>query len=368
MKKRISFFLAFVMLLSLLTGCGGGQKPATSPANPATTETKKEEAKTDATAEARVFRLATQNPETNPTTIVMREFARMVEEKSNGTMKIEIYPDAQLGSEENVMQQVLTGTLDMAPISSPVLGNVVPEAGIFAFPFLFYNFDVVTSVCKDAEFKEELFSAIMEQTGCQALSFTQATGRGVSSTKRPIRTASDLEGLKIRTMGSPILVDTFNELGATSTSVAWKEVYTALQQGMIDGEDSTILANMEMGFIDYNKYFTELDEFFQNLILIVSPGTWSSLTAEQQQILIDCGAAADDFGFNLSYEKKLEAVEKCKKEHPDFVIIDDLTPEEKATFVDKVAPVWDKYKESVNVEFFEFAKGISQKYYDELIG
>ena len=124
MKKLLSAALALLMALSMLTACGSG-------------DTVPEEASGGSEDEVLTLRTCTQSPDTNINTIVTRYFAERVSELSEGKMEIEVYINAELGSEQSVMEQVLTGTLEMAPISTSLLANVVPETGIYSLPFLF---------------------------------------------------------------------------------------------------------------------------------------------------------------------------------------------------------------------------------------
>lgn len=365
MKKNISMILAVAMLIGMLAGCSGSKPEASSAAAPAPTASAASEAASDAAAPAPegqiLVRIATQMAADNNTTIAMNVFGDYVMEKTNNAVKVEVYPNSQLGAEDIVMQQVLTGTLEMSPISSAVLSTVVPEVNIFSFPFLFNDLDTYIDMCWDEGFRERIFNAVEERTGCKTLGFTIGIGRGVSNTKREIRTVDDMKGLKIRTIGSPIIIDTFNSFGATATNVPWKEVYTALQQGLVDGEDSSVIANLDQKFIESNKFYTQLDTMFQNHLLVVSSELWNKLTPEQQQIFVEAGVKADEYGFECSRTDIKDSYERAAKEYPDFKITSDLTPEEKQTFVDACRPVWDKYKPEVGEDLFNYTYDLMQK-------
>ncbi|MGI5966727.1 MAG: TRAP transporter substrate-binding protein, partial [Anaerotruncus rubiinfantis] len=225
----------------------------------------------------------------------------------------------------------------------------------------FNDLDTYIDMCWDEGFRERIFNAVEERTGCKTLGFTIGIGRGVSNTKREIRTVDDMKGLKIRTIGSPIIIDTFNSFGATATNVPWKEVYTALQQGLVDGEDSSVIANLDQKFIESNKFYTQLDTMFQNHLLVVSSELWNKLTPEQQQIFVEAGVKADEYGFECSRTDIKDSYERAAKEYPDFKITSDLTPEEKQTFVDACRPVWDKYKPEVGEDLFNYTYDLMQK-------
>lgn len=359
MKKVLSLVLSLAMLFSL-TACGGGNTSTKDTEQSVQTETTDD--KTPTTTETRVLKVATQNLTTSVNYISYQAFSDNLYEKTNGRYKLEIYPNGELGTEETCLQQVLTGTLDMLPVSVSTLGNVVDECNIFSFPFMIESYDAFVDLAMDEEFRASQAEAIKEQTGCQFLGFGYAVGRGVGNSKREVRTADDLKGLKIRTLGNPIIVDTYNAFGATATSVPFKEVYTALQQNMIDGEDSTVSSNLDQRFCEINKHFTILNSTFQTAAMLVSPAVWDSIPAEDQEIFIQCGLEMDEYGFELCQEHVQREIQRAHEQEPDFKIVEDLTAEEKATFVEASRPVWDKYIDDCGQEYFDYAYSIIQKY------
>lgn len=368
MKRTLSFVLALAMIFGL-TACGGNSEESKAPENSVAAEVSQapdaapeDNGDQPVTENTRVLKVATQNTTTTINYIIYQEFSRILYEKTDGRYKLEIYPNGQLGTEETCLQQVLTGTLDMLPVSTTTLGNVVPECNIFAFPFMIESFEVYNDFALDEEFRTALFDAIKEQTGCQALGFGYGVGRGVGNTKHEVRTTADLKGMKVRTLGNPIIIDTFNAFGATATSIPFKEVYTSLSQNLIDGEDSTISNNLDQRFCEINRYYTVLNTIFQNAVMLVSEDVWNSIPAEDQAIFIECGQLMDEYGFAMCETHVDEEIERAAEEAPDFKITNDLTAEEKATFVEVAKPLWDKYKDDCGAEFFDFAYGICEKY------
>ncbi len=359
MKKVLSLVLSLVMLFSL-AACGGTTPPPSE--KPAETPASGQESTPDASVETRVLKVATQNLTTSINYIIYEEFSRNLYEKTDGRYKLEIYPNGELGTEETCLQQVLTGTLDMLPVSTTTLGNVVDECNIFAFPFMIESFEAYAGFALDEEFRQALVTAIKEKTGCQALGFGYGVGRGCGNTKREIRTVDDMKGLKIRTLGNPIIIDTYNAFGATATSIPFKEVYTSLNQNLIDGEDSTVSSNLDQRFCEVNKHFTILNSTFQNATMLVSPAVWDSIPPEDQEIFIQCGREMDEYGFEMCKDHVQNEIQRAAGQEPDFKIVSDLTSEEKATFVEAAKPVWGKYIDDCGQEFFDFAYAICEKY------
>ena len=252
----------------------------------------------------------------------------------------------------------------MAPISTSLLANVVPETGIYSLPFLFPTMESYVGVTGDPAFQEIVFNAINEQTGAVCLGGITCIGRGVANKNRPIETVDDLKGLKIRTIGSSAINDAFEAMGATVTSVAWKEVYTALQQGLCDGEDSTVNSNLSMKFIEYNNYFTELNEIFQDQLLLVNGGVWAGLTAEQQSILTQAAKETFEYGMDYTAQYRQEGFDEAAAEYPDFQIIkrEDISDEDYATFYDAATSVWPEYVEKIGQDLFDLTIDLVEQY------
>lgn len=354
MKKLLGITLIFVMM-SMLTACGSRGSDNASTANPS-----------DNTAgdEVVTLRTCTQSPDTNINTIVTRYFADRVSELSDGKMEIEVYINAELGSEQSVMEQVLTGTLEMAPISTSLLTNVVPETGIYSLPFLFPTMEAYAGVTGDPAFQEIIFNAIQEQTGAVCLGGITCIGRGVANKSHPIETVDDLKGLKIRTIGSSAINEAFEAMGATVTSVAWKEVYTALQQGLCDGEDSTVNSNLSMKFIEYNNYFTELNEIFQDQLLLVNGNVWAGLNTDQQAVLTQAAQETFEYGMDYTAQYRQEGFDQVAAEYPDFQIIkrEDISDEDYATFYNAATSIWPEYVDQIGQELFDLTTSLVEQY------
>ena len=354
MKKLLSITLIFVMM-SMLTACGSRGSDNASTANPSGNT---------AGDEVVTLRTCTQSPATNINTIVTRYFADRVSELSDGKMEIEVYINAELGSEQSVMEQVLTGTLEMAPISTSLLTNVVPEPGIYSLPFLFPTMEAYAGVTGDPAFQEIIFNAIQEQTGAVCLGGITCIGRGVANKSHPIETVDDLKGLKIRTIGSSAINEAFEAMGATVTSVAWKEVYTALQQGLCDGEDSTVNSNLSMKFIEYNNYFTELNEIFQDQLLLVNGNVWAGLNTDQQAVLTQAAQETFEYGMDYTAQYRQEGFDQVAAEYPDFQIIkrEDISDEDYATFYNAATSIWPEYVDQIGQELFDLTTSLVEQY------
>lgn len=300
-------------------------------------------------------------------TVAIDYFAKYVQDKTDGEIEIKTFPMGQLGGERSMAEQVQAGTIQIASITTAVLSNFVPQAAILDLPFLFPDRRTAYAVL-GSELREALFS-FFPQKGLVAIGFTENEFRDLTNSKRPIKSPADLQGLKIRTMESPIFIDTYKQLGANPVPMPFPEIYNALQQGVIDGQDNPLYTSILMKFTEVNKFATVSGHLLTECIIIVNQDWWNKLKPEQQTILKE--AAFNTEVVNRGYTlqdmlalKKLATVEKetCKEvPGPSIyeilknqkVEVVELSQKEKEEFKKAVEPVYKKYREQIGPQFFD---------------
>ena len=164
-------------------------------------------------------------------------FKQVIETETNGRVEVQVFPAEQLGTEEQVNEMLQAGTAALNISGSAALSNWVPEAELFNLPFIFRDSDHMYRVL-DGPIGKRIASSIENKLGVVFLGWMYSGNRNAWNNKKPIKTPSDMKGLKIRVMGSAVLVDTFNALGAQATPMSFGEVYTSIQQGVIDGAET----------------------------------------------------------------------------------------------------------------------------------
>jgi tripartite ATP-independent transporter DctP family solute receptor len=284
-------------------------------------------------------------------------FADYVKEKTNGAIIIKTFPFGQLGSENSLADQVQAGTLEMASVTSAVLQNYVPQVAVTDLPFVFPDQKTAYAVLDDPEVQERIWKYLPEK-GFIGVGWTENGFRDVSNTKRDIRKPEDLKGLKIRVMESPICIDTFEQLGATAVGLAFPQIYSALQNKTIDGQENPLLASILIKATEITKHVTKTGHILTECIIIVNPAFWKKLTPEQQQIFKDAGKVCIKVNREVNEQlmQKLPQVgisieEYCKKNEVKVI---ELTPEERAEFKKAMTKVWDKYRPKIGPELFDF--------------
>ena len=220
--------------------------------------------------------------------IQLAAFANAVKEKSNGSVTIQIYPNGTLGSESDMVSQIQAGALDMAKVSASTLGNFNASWNALSVPYVFNNKEHYYSVM-DGSIADELY-ALTEKDGFRGLTWLDSGSRSFYTKNTPIRTPSDLKGLKIRTMDSQVAIDMMKCLGGSATVMGYSEIYTGLQQGVIDGAENNVTALRDHG--DVSKYYCFDEHTRIPDIIVISTKTWGKLSEEQKAIVKECAKAA----------------------------------------------------------------------------
>lgn len=222
--------------------------------------------------------------------IQLTSFAEEVKAASNGSINIEVVPNGTLGSEADNISQIQAGALDMAKVSASTLGNFKAEWNAMSVPYVFNDQEHYYNVM-DGEVAQELY-AVTEADGVMGLTWLDSGSRSFYTKQTPIRTPADLKGLKIRTMDSQMAIDMMTCLGGSATVMGYSDIYTGMQQGVIDGAENNVTALRDHG--DVTKYYCFDEHTRIPDIVVISTKVWNSMSAEQQQIMKDCAAKATE--------------------------------------------------------------------------
>jgi tripartite ATP-independent transporter DctP family solute receptor len=284
-------------------------------------------------------------------------FAEYVKTKTNGAIEIKTFPFGQLGGEVSLAEQVQSGTLEIATISTAVLQNFVPQLAVMDLPFVYPDRKTAYAVLDDPELQKKIYD-LLPAKGIVGVGWTENGFRDITNSKQEIRKPADLKGLKIRVMNSPIYIDTFKALGASPTDLPFPEIYSALQNGTIDAQENPLLTSILIKATEINKFATSSEHMLTECIIIVNQDVWNKLTADEKKIFYEAGALAIKVNRDVNAElmKKLpqsglSVEEYCKKNDVKVV---ELTAAERAAFKAAVSGVWDKYKGVIGKDLFDF--------------
>ncbi len=250
---------------------------------------------------AKVLKLAHGLDVTHPVHKAMVYMAEKVGEKSAGRLRIDIYPNEQLGSEKECIEQLQIGALSMTKTSSSPLESFIPKMKVLGLPYIFRDSQHYWKVLLGPIGAELLAAGESAPVYLKGLCFYDAGARSFYTTNKPIHTPADLQGLKIRVQKSPIAIQMVKAMGGSATPIDWGELYTSLQQGVVDGAENNPPSFYTSMHYEICKYYT-LDEHTRPPdVLLISTLVWSKLSGEFQHILQQ---AADE---SVAYERKLWA-------------------------------------------------------------
>lgn len=228
----------------------------------------------------KVVYLAHTLPISHPVHRGMEVFAEQVRANSDGALDVRIFPDGQLGTEREVLELLQIGSIAMTKVSAAAMANFAPEYQVMGVPYLFRDKEHFFSVL-EGPIGEAILEAGSEYR-LRGLCFYDAGSRSFYTKERPIHTPDDLKGMKIRVMNHQMSVDMVNEMGGSATPMAYSELYTALQQGVVDGAENNPPSFVTSGHYEVCKYYT-LDEHSSIPdVLVMGTKYWDLLTAQEQ--------------------------------------------------------------------------------------
>src|SRR3989339_1465215 len=232
--------------------------------------------------------------------------AKRALEKSDSTLIIDIYPSEQLGNEKDCIEQLQFGILSMTKVSSSPLESFVPKMKVFALPFLFRNAEHKWKVLNGHIGRELLLAC--EPKGVRGLCYYDAGARSFYTKSKPILRPDDLKGLKIRTQQSPMAIEIIKVLGGSPTPISWGELYTALQQGVVDGAENNPPSFHLSRHYEVCKYYALNEHTAVPDVIIISTVVWNSLTEEERNILRQAAREAEELQKKIWKEATEEAL------------------------------------------------------------
>ncbi|TKD63355.1 TRAP transporter substrate-binding protein [Flavobacterium sp. ASW18X] len=260
-----------------------------------------------------------------------------LEQLSGGKLKLEIYPSQQLGTERQCLELLQIGSLDMTKVSVGVLENFAPKMKVLGLPFLFRNREHAFTVL-DGPIGQQLLND-GEQYWLKGLGYYDAGSRSFYTKEKPVNSPEDLEGQKIRVMESVTAMDMVRGLGGSPTPISWGELYTALQQGVVDGAENNPPSFYLSRHYEVCKYYSLNEHTMLPDVLLAGTQTWKKLTQEEKGWLKEAVKKSVVYQRKLWLEAENEALEAVKKAGVEIIRPD------KTLFADKIKDSFDKFKD-----------------------
>ena len=284
-----------------------------------------------------VLKAADTHPAGYPTVVAVENMGKKLEAATNGRIKMQMFPGAVLGQEKETVEQTQLGAIQIARISLGVIGPVVPDVNVFNMPFVFRDVAHMRKVI-DGAIGDDLLQKVSDSPAkLIGLGWMDGGARSLY-TKKPVKTPADLAGQKVRMMGNPLFVDTMNAMGGNGIAMAYGEVFTALQTGVIDGAENNPPSYFTANH--YNtpaKYYAQTNHLIIPEIFVMSKVSWDKLSKEDQALVkkVSREAQLDQRGI---WDKSVEDyTAKLKTAGIQFIDVD------QKVFFDATAPVRAKY-------------------------
>lgn len=291
-----------------------------------------------AVAQERAIKFATQNPKGHPIVMGMEKFAELVQAKSGGKIKVNLFPGGVLGGDAPTVSALQGGTIEMASMNSGILASQVKDFEVFDLPFLFANGKEADSVV-DGSFGK-MMHAKLDAKGLVGLTFWELGFRNITNSKRAITKVEDIDGLKLRVIPNAINVDWVKALGANPTPLAFPEVYAALEQKAIDGQENPLTVIAANKLYEVQKYVTLTNHQYNPQSVLMSKKFWDTLSAPEKKIIAEAAQESSAYQRQQARDQAGSALEAVKK---GGMQVSELSAAELSKFREKMKPVIDKH-------------------------
>jgi tripartite ATP-independent transporter DctP family solute receptor len=291
----------------------------------------------------RTIRFAFQNAQEHPQGQGAKKFAELIEQKSGGKIKVRLFPSGQLGGDLQTVSSIQGGTLDMTVLNAGLLVGQVKEFGLFDLPFLFDSAKQADAVV-DGPFGQKLSESLVPKN-LVGLGYWDLGFRNLTNSRRPVTKLEEIQGLKVRVVQSPLYIDLFNTLGANAVPLPFPELYTALEQKTVDGQENPATVIQTSKFAEVQKYLTFTRHVYNPQIVIFSKRVWDRYDAEEKKLVEEAAAEAKAYQRQVSRDAETKAVEQLKAQGMQLT---ELSPAEVARLRDKVKPVTEKFAKEAN--------------------
>ncbi|MFK8252878.1 TRAP transporter substrate-binding protein [Ancylobacter terrae] len=288
-----------------------------------------------AVAQTITLRSADIHPDGYPTVEAVAYMGKLVEQKTNGRIKIQVMNNAALGSEKDTIEQTRFGVIDMNRVNTAPFNNLVPQTKVLGMPFLFRSVDHMHKVV-DGPIGDEILAAFTPH-GLVGLAFYDSGARSFYTTKKPIKSLADLKGQKIRVQQSDLWIAMMQAFGANATPMPFGEVYSSLETGVVDGAENNWPSYESSRHFEVAKNYTLTEHSLAPEALVISKISWDKLSPDDQKILRESAKESVVKMRELWSAREKASEEKVRAAGVNVITVD------KQPFIDAMKPVYDKF-------------------------
>ncbi|UGB32226.1 TRAP transporter substrate-binding protein [Metabacillus sp. B2-18] len=349
MRKQSQFKLyivGFVVLcLGMLAACSSDSTSGESSSG--------ESSSSEETIQLRLSHVVAEDHASN---LALLEFEKAIEAKTDGRIDVEIFPNGQLyGSDREAVEAVQLGNIEMTTIATPTLSSFSSKFMVIDLPFIFKS-DEAAHNAMDGELGQTLNDEL-PAINLVGLGYGENGFRHLVNNKRQIETPEDLDGLKMRVMENKLYQDTFNLLGANASPLAFGELYSALQQGTYDAMDNPISLIYASKFYEVQDYLTLSGHVYAPVITVMNKEVLEGMPEDLQTILLEEAKKMSQNQREITHQQDEEMLEKLKEQG---MKVNELTDEQKDTFVKNVQPIYEEYVDEIGQDLIDLAKSYNE--------
>ncbi|WP_085918872.1 TRAP transporter substrate-binding protein [Halomonas sp. CSM-2] len=296
--------------------------------------------------------------ENSPQYISSQYFGEILEKRTDGRITVNVFPNSQLGDDVQMLEMLQTGTLDMTYPSSSAATGYVEELAVFDLPFLLPSREAAVEVLQ-SDVALELLEGF-EGSGLKPLAFSENGYRQLSNSARPVETPEDVagldvRGLSVRTMENPVHLDIWETLGANPTPMAFGELFSAMEQGVVDGQENPWSTILTSNFHEVQDYGTETRHVYTPFIMMLSERTWDSMAPEYQELVMEAARQSAEYEIQLSAEYDTWSREQLEERGMQITRLND---EQLAAFQEAVQPVYEEWAPRIGEELIQDIQAI----------
>lgn len=294
-------------------------------------------------ASAQDFKMALGDAAGGTQDAVGKKFVEELEARTGGKAKVQMFYNGQLGSEQDTVNDAAMGLLDFSVLAINNITPFSPTVGVLTLPYMMLSLDDAVKLTQ-GDVGKELVENTIRDAGVRIVAWSYAGYRVLSNSKQPIKTLDDLDGVVVRVPKNEIMIETYKSWGNNPTPMAWSETFTALQQGVVDGQDTPYITIHAMKFYEVQKYITNIRYLFLLEPIVMSEAVFQEQSPELQTAILEAGQAATEYSVN--YLQETEAAIKA-----DLIAkgmqIDDPANDEKEWIEAATTQVWPNFYDSI---------------------
>lgn len=301
-----------------------------------------------AMAQEKVMKLGIVTNKDRSLTKGLVKFGEVVEKETGGAIKVQVFSDGVLGGDRQTLEALQMGTVHGTSVSTGPIAAFAPQFDVFDLPFLFKDKATAFKVV-DGPIGQELLEQL-PKVGFIGMNYWENGFRHLTNNKREVKTLEDIKGLKIRTLESKVHVDTWKTLGANPTPMSFSQLYTALEQGVVDGQENPFGNVTGNKFYEVQKYLTTTGHVYNASPFLISKKFWDTLSDQEKEIMKKAAKEAQAYQRQLNDKEDQDSAALLTEKK---MKISELGPGEKEKIVEALKPVYEKYSETLGKELVD---------------